>query len=214
MEMNHLFKLNSSLPIQTPLPSISYTSLYSSFISSQSCHNLSSCYYPLPLTSRDQIKHQLSKEFHSSIQEIDPIEINEIRIKGGSGLVITKTLENQTQYYYIQPHYTSTISLQEYQQKYSYYHQQSLLLTYYNSLFQQFFSLTPSFYIMNCKRYLPIHPVSYYSDQLNQVAAQNLQTQWNTDPSALFEYSSMIETLQKKNMTLPLSNRLVRCIIY
>ena len=212
--MNHLFKLNSSLPIQTPLPSISYTSLYSSFISSQSCHNLSSCYYPLPLTSRDQIKHQLSKEFHSSIQEIDPIEINEIRIKGGSGLVITKTLENQTHYYYIQPHYTSTISLQEYQQNYSYYHQQSLLLTYYNSLFQQFFSLTPSFYIMNCKRYLPIHSVSYYSDQLNQIAAQNLQTQWNADPSALFEYSSMIETLQKKNMTLPLSNRLVSCFIY
>ena len=214
MEMNHLFKLNSSLPIQTPLPSISYSSLYSSFISSQSCHNLSSCYYPLPLTSRDQIKHQLSKEFHSLIQEIDPIEINEIRIKGGSGLVITKTLENQTHYYYIQPHYTSTISLQEYQQKYSYYHQQSLLLTYYNSLFQQFFSLTPSFYIMNCKHYLPIHSVSYYSDQLNQIAAQNLQTQWNADPSALFEYSSMIETLQKKNMTLPLSNRLVSCFIY
>ena len=67
---------------------------------------------------------------------------------------------------------------------------------------------------MNCKRYLPIHPVSYYSDQLNQIAAQNLQTQWNADPSALFEYSSMIETLQKKNMTLPLSNRLVSCFIY
>ena len=90
MEMNHLFKLNSSLPIQTPLPSISYTSLYSSFISSQSCHNLSSCYYPLPLTSRDQIKHQLSKEFHSSIQEIDPIVINEIRINNNKKIRSTK----------------------------------------------------------------------------------------------------------------------------
>ena len=209
MEMNHLFKLNSSLPIQTPLPSLSYTPIYSSFISSQSCHNLSSCYYPLLLTSRDQIKHQLNKEFHSSIQEIDSVELNDLRIQGDSGLVITKTLDNQTHYYYIQPHYSSSLSLQEYQQKYSYYHHQSLLLTLYNSLFQQFFYLTPSFYIMNCKRYLPIHPTSYYSDQLNQIAAQNLQTHWNSDPSALFEYLSMIETLQKKNITLPLSNRLL-----
>lgn len=205
--MNQLMKMMSCLPSSIPLPTPSFSHPFP-LTSPQPCHNLSSSYYPLPLTDTERLIQQQGRKFHSWMEELH--EERHV-IVGGSGLILTKTLENETKMYYIPPHYTEEEDMQKVLSQYKKYRLICSLLSPHNTLYQQIDLFQQPSFIVNCKRSLPIHWTGVFSDIANHMAVENMKENWASSQiaSAVLKYETALDLYRTANQSIPSSSRIL-----
>lgn len=204
--MNHLMKMNCCLPSSLPLPIPSF-SLSFPLQCPQPCHNLAYSYYPLPLTDTERFLQQQGRLFHSWIQELHE---DTHMIIGGSGLILTKTLENETKLYYIPPHYTKEDDLQKVLSQYKRYRLICSLHSSHNSVYQYIDLFQQPSYILNCKKSLSMYWSGTFSDRANYMAVENMKENWISSElaSSVLKYETALDLYRTRNQSIPTSSRI------
>lgn len=131
-------------------------------------------------------------------------------IIGGSGLILTKTLENETKLYYIPPHYTKEDDLQKVLSQYKRYRLICSLHSSHNSVYQYIDLFQQPSYILNCKKSLSMYWSGTFSDRANYMAVENMKENWISSElaSSVLKYETALDLYRTRNQSIPTSSRI------